>query len=415
MNVSIFTHCLRGWAWRRIVICVAASLLSSAACHADDSSVIYHGVTRAAKTVVISAPLQGQIKEIKVKMGQVVRRGDVLIELDGQQAELAVELAKLQAAATGDVELAQSELNMQRERYAKMIPLAEEGLARPDEIERALATVQQAAARLQIANEQRMIKQGDLKRMQLQLRLHKILSPIDGVIEEVMHQEGEVVSPGDAAIMRLLNVDWIYAEFGIPVDQLRSVLSVDQYRVELGGSRVWVPAIIDRIRPSIDAKSDTILIHMRIENPDHIFRAGEQCRLRIHQSVDGRPSVLNQDLSIPKRKDSESTKSETATLNGVDVMRNQGFALERIASLPIGDSNSTTAARRQLAERKVASAPVVKDPVVKNPVVRTWQPKSVLSPEPAPSLEPLPRLLRSNRGVRLADENRVVEKESVRE
>lgn len=370
----------------------------------------FFGYTEAARAVVVSAPIQGQISEIRVQMGQTVQKGDVLIRLDDRQAALAVDLAQLQADAVGDIDLAKAELEMQNDRYIKLRSLAIENLARPDEVKRAMAMAQQSAARLQIAKEQREIKRGDLRRTKMQLRLHTIVSPINGLVDKVMHHEGEVVSPGDAAIIRLINVDWIEPVFSIPVTDLPAVLSQTDYRVRLRGAQQWVPASIDRISPSIHAGADTIQIRMRVENPDGIFRVGDSCVLQVYPDQNNPAEISDANAAWD-----EFSAIERGGLGGraeLGVLGEQAEQSGRVVPVrvdplqvdPVQVDQVQMAV--QLSQLRFAAPPV--------PVAVQSPPASVLSDQLARPAEPLPTLLKARgRQVRIVPITRISQQNRV--
>ena len=246
------------------------------------------GLTHARRTIVLSSAIPGRIKTLHVRMGDRVKRGQVLVELDDEAARLAVELARVQAAATGDLELARIDVELQTERHRMLTELALDQMAHPEEIRRVLGLLRQGQARLRIATEQQSLRAGELKQAEFQLRRHQITSPLDGVVGNLLHDIGETLMPGDMAVAELLETSQLDARFDVEPWQLQLILSMPSCRIHLLGSDTWVDARLDRVSPALDPKSGTMPLYLRFDNPQNLHRAGDDCRLTLRTRSEDR-------------------------------------------------------------------------------------------------------------------------------
>ena len=294
----------------------------------DSASVQLQGFTEARQSIVVSAPLQGRIEAVDVQMGDLVHAGDTLVRLDATQSKLNFEVAEIQAAATGEIELAAADVEIQSDRYEKLLQLGREQLARPDEITRSLGLLRQARARLKVAEEAREIKRGEKRRAKLQLDMHTIVAPVDGLIGEVLHRQGEWVSPGDASLVTLLATDQLDAVLNVRPEHLPWLLTAGPLTVHLVGAGEFVPAKVYQVSPAINGQSGTIEVRLTIDNPDRIYRVGDQCTLTLRRSTEApmdHSAIRSDDVDRPvdigendNRDDGElsmeSTPAEPTTL-----------------------------------------------------------------------------------------------------
>jgi len=150
-------------------------------------------------------PVSGVVKRLFVRIGDTVRKGEVLAELDARElrarrAQAAAALASSQA----DLSYAQADLQRKRElSAAQVLPRNELDLA-----DRACAVAEQ---RLKEA-------QANLEYADTQLGYTRIYAPIAGVVSSISTQEGETVAASFAAptFVTLLDLNrlevWAYVD-----------------------------------------------------------------------------------------------------------------------------------------------------------------------------------------------------------
>ena len=126
-----------------------------------------NGIVRARpdRVQVLSSPLAGRIKSVKVEVGDVVKRGDPLIEIESADlAKLAVEARKAEAdfiRASAEVAMARSKIDLARLEVAataEKATLADAGLARSEANSEAVSTnvlTEKKAAAIAARNEAR--------------------------------------------------------------------------------------------------------------------------------------------------------------------------------------------------------------------------------------------------------------------
>lgn len=226
------------------------------------------GVVEAVRTASIGAQVQGQVTSLRVKAGDRVRAGDVLLNIDQRLAEKQASASRAEvAAAEARLAAAQADLGRQRRLFEReYISKAAMDRAEADfKTARAQANAQLAAA------EASNVSTG----------LFTLHAPFSGVVAQVSVERGDMVMPGralftlyDPAALRvsvrvpqeLMGVlangpGWLEPAAGTPADKpieltRRSVLPVAdpathtvEIRLELPpqASSSWLPGQFARV------------------------------------------------------------------------------------------------------------------------------------------------------------------------
>jgi len=177
-----------------------------------EDTVIATGTLEASQMVSVGAQVSGQIKSLKVKLGDVVKTGDLIAEIDSTTQENDVrnaQAALTSARAQRNVQVAalrQAELAFERQ---KMM-LAEEATSRAD-YESAEANLASIRAQIQALDAQIEQSQTALDTAKANLGYTKIRAPMDGTVVAVVVEEGQTVNAMQAAptIVKLAKLDTI--------------------------------------------------------------------------------------------------------------------------------------------------------------------------------------------------------------
>jgi macrolide-specific efflux system membrane fusion protein len=175
-----------------------------------EDSVLASGTIDAIERVSVGAQATGQLKSLKVELGDRVKKGQLVAEIDDltQQNELRNAQAALQtrraerAAKVATLKLA--ELAFKRQRQM----LAADASSR-EAYETAEATL--AVTRAEIASLDAQIAQAEIQvdTAQVNLGYTRIVSPIDGMVVAVVTKEGQTVNSIQSAptIIKVAQVD----------------------------------------------------------------------------------------------------------------------------------------------------------------------------------------------------------------
>jgi macrolide-specific efflux system membrane fusion protein len=197
--------------WRSVRPAPPLALATSPVVRGDiENTVVATGELDAFKLVSVGAQASGQIKTLKVQLGDKVKAGDLIAEIDPTTQANAVRNAEAAVASTRAqraVQLAnlrQAELAFERQ---KMM-IGDEATSKAD-YEAAEAQLATTKAQIQALDAQIEQGQTQLATAKANLGYTKILAPMDGTVVAVVVKEGQTVNAVQSAptIVKLANLD----------------------------------------------------------------------------------------------------------------------------------------------------------------------------------------------------------------
>ena len=169
------------------------------------------GNISALNTATVRARVDGELKSIRFKEGQMVRAGAVLAEIDPRSFEIA--LAQVQGQLAKDqAQLKNAQVDV--ERYRDL--LAKDSIAK-QQVDTQIALVQQLSATVQTT-------QAQVDNAKLQLSYTKITAPISGRLGLKTAELGNLVRAGDATgIVTITQTQPISVVFALPEANLPQI------------------------------------------------------------------------------------------------------------------------------------------------------------------------------------------------
>jgi HlyD family secretion protein len=199
------------------------------------------GTVQPIAKVDVSTAISGIVREVNVDYNSMVRKGEVLAELDTSTLSASVAGSKARlAAANANVARAKLAADAAQTTFERQATLHERGVVSVHAIEEAKQARDSNMAALQVAEAEVLVSQADLEQAATSLAWATITSPIDGVVLTRSVDEGSTVAAsfqapvlfsiaGDLREMEL-QVDVDEADIGnVAVGQAAS-FSVDAYR-----------------------------------------------------------------------------------------------------------------------------------------------------------------------------------------
>ncbi len=233
---------------------------------------------------------------------QVIRSEQSLASAKAEQAILAVE----RAAANERAELASQDQILAQAEFARIQQAFDRGVAKQREVDAAKQKVigvttsavnyQEAADRFPAREEQAsstiVSREADLELARESLRRCKILSPIEGVLQEIDVRVGEHVQAGKR-IVRVVNSEAMEIPLRLPSYAREHIIVGDQVSLRSAGfgKRNW-DARVSRIAPEDDTQSRTMIVYVDLDQdpkdegriPPGLFVRGEVMHAQTAQS-----------------------------------------------------------------------------------------------------------------------------------
>lgn len=145
------------------------------------NSITATGTIEPVTSVTVGTQVSGIVSKLFVDYNSVVKKGQVIAELDKTNLMSQLNTAKTQLAT------AQSQLNYQTANYKRYKTLFEKGLVAADDFDNAKLSYTQAKEQVASAKE-------EVQRAQTDLGYATITSPIDGVVLSKSVEEGQTVA-----------------------------------------------------------------------------------------------------------------------------------------------------------------------------------------------------------------------------
>ena len=160
------------------------------------------GTITSPQSAVLSPSVAGLIEMVHVDAGDRVDSGGVIVTLDRELEELALQRATAEAAQ------AQADLDDARRRLSEAERVGPTQAIAESEIKSLRAEVARGEASLQAATAAALQQQAIVRR-------HSVLAPFAGVVSQRIAQVGEWVNPGDG-LVELVATDRLRFDFRVP-------------------------------------------------------------------------------------------------------------------------------------------------------------------------------------------------------
>lgn len=260
-----------------------------------EEAVLASGVIHAANTVDIGAQVSGQLQRLYVQVGDSVRRGQLLAEIDPKPQRNALKRAQAAQAnveaqkRSKEAQLVQYRLELERQQRMR----SRDASAQAD-LEAAVA--QAAVARADIAALEAQIIQArtDVDTATVNLGYTRIVAPIDGVVVGVTTKEGQTIIAAQTVptILTLAVLDTVTIKAEISeADVSRVRPGQEVYFTTLGDQvrhvstlRAVEPGPTTTITDSTSASSAEAIYYnglFDLPNPEHRLRIGMTVQVSI--------------------------------------------------------------------------------------------------------------------------------------
>eukprot|EP01030_Chromulinospumella_sphaerica_P004625 gene4625-4528_t len=218
------------------------------------SSLEYSGEVRARVESRLGFRVAGKIVQRQAELGQRVKAGQVLAQLDPKDYQLAADAARAQvASATTQRDLAAADLK----RYQA---LKDQNFISGAELERREATLKAAQATLDQARAQ-LSSQGN------QAAYTTLVADVSGVVTGIDAEPGQVVSAG-APVVRIAQDGPRDVVFAVPEDKVAQITTGSEVAVRGWSGGSTLTGRVREVAASADAATRTFQVKVAIDAAD---------------------------------------------------------------------------------------------------------------------------------------------------
>lgn len=208
------------------------------------------GTLKAVNSAVVKARAAGELRDLTVREGDTVGRGQVLARVEVTEYAARVRQAQEQAEA------AQAQVAIAQRQYDNNKALVEQGFISPTALETSQLSLRNAKSTYQAAQ-----AGVDVARKAADDTV--IRSPIDGVVAARLAQPGERVAV-EARVLELIDPRALEVEAAIPAADSVAVRLGQLARLRVDGLVEPLEARVTRINPSAQAGSRSVLIYLSV-------------------------------------------------------------------------------------------------------------------------------------------------------
>jgi len=243
--------------------------------------------------VEIRARVEGFLEKVAFTEGTLVRKGQLLYEIDRKPLEASVANAKANLATW------QARLEKAKNDVSRFKPLVAQQAVSQQELDNALSAQDAAVAQVDAAK-------AALEKAEIDLSYTIITAPLDGLIGTTKVKAGNLVGRGESTLLVTISqIDPILFRAGIAeAEYLRVARRMTEQRAQgiVQGEKTPIqliladgtvhphPGYLDAVERNIDTLTGTIALQIKFPNPERLVRPGQFGRVRF--VIDLKPGAL---------------------------------------------------------------------------------------------------------------------------
>jgi RND family efflux transporter MFP subunit len=298
-----------------------------------DHYIQVQGSVKSDQLINILPEFSGIIKNVYVKSGDKVKKGDPLVKID--DGGLKEQLSQLEIK----FELTKTTFERQKRLWEQKIG---------SEIQ-FLETKSMFEAQKQAINQ-----------LKKQIQKTLIQAPFKGTIDNVIVKLGEVVYPGRSNLMMLLNMDNLYVESNVPEKYISSIKAGNKAILEFPLIGKSVSTIIRQSGNYIHPINRTFKIEMDIESVDFGVKPNLNSKVRINDYSNSSALMVNQNFISIDSKNKEyvykiftNNNKNYVSKTIVETGKNDGVNIEILSGISPGDMIVSEGIRKLVDKARV--------------------------------------------------------------
>ena len=226
------------------------------------------GITAPKADIMLSFVVPGRISEVRVKEGDEVEKGQVLVRLYDQPEKIQCEQLKMLSEDQTKILAAKAELAQKKVDLKKVEMARAKGAASDWEVEHLNLDVRIAELALKSSRFEQAQYVRRYRHAESQLALMRLRAPVAGLVEDVSVEAGESIGTL-GAVVRLVQNDPLWIDVPVPMTKAGELqVGQDVWVTFPAGAAVEAPnAKIINIATVADAASDTLRVRIEVPNP----------------------------------------------------------------------------------------------------------------------------------------------------
>jgi membrane fusion protein (multidrug efflux system) len=278
----------------------------------------FQGTIGSIESVEVRARVQGVLESAPFKEGELVRKGDLIFQIQQDEYVAALRAAQAQLA-TAQAQVRQSQGNLYSRQaaltranitVARDRPLAAEKAIPQKDLDNAIqnqgiATGDVDVARAQISSAAAAVMAGQaaVQTANINMGYTTVYAPVTGLIGFLKYDVGNVVGGSGTQVLDTISaIDPIKVTFALDEStylalsgnrrsaSAQSLRAQPLFIVLANNTTYGYPGHVYTVNPTVDPTTGTITVEARFPNPEGLLRPGGFARVRV--TVERRPNAL---------------------------------------------------------------------------------------------------------------------------
>ncbi len=209
------------------------------------------GSLKATQSAVIKALVAGELQDLTLREGDLVKTGQVVARVDATDAQARLRQAQQQAHA------AKSQVDISQRNYDNNSKLVEQGFISKSALDSSSASLASAQASYLAA-----MAGVDVIAKQLQDTV--LRAPISGVIAQRLAQNGERIGV-DGRVLEVVDLSRLELEASLAASDSTLIRLGEVAELQIEGTTALVRAKVVRINPTVTAGSRSVLVYLALD------------------------------------------------------------------------------------------------------------------------------------------------------
>lgn len=260
------------------------------------------GTVDTKQNIVVYPEFSGFLSRIYVREGQQVNKGQLLAKIDEGGLARQLEQAKTQSA------LAKTTFERQKRLWEQNIG----------------SEIQFLQAKTTYEAQQELVAQ-----LQAQLSKTYVYAAFEGVVDDVITEEGQVVMTGQSPLFRLVNMNEMYVKAEIPENYLPNIKKGNEVKVYIPSLDKEYLGKIRQVGNFINPNNRSFSVEIELNNDEKLLKPNQIARLLVNDYTNANavliPETLVKETStgqrvvyvIENQNNSEATVRETVITLGL--------------------------------------------------------------------------------------------------
>jgi len=213
------------------------------------------GTVETKQDVMVYPEYSGVMTRLYVREGQYVSRGALVAKVDD-------------GGLTQQIAQQQVQLNLAKTTFQKQKSLWDQNIGSEIQYLQAKSNVE--------ALEQAIAA------MRVQMKKVNVYAPFGGVVEEIITEQGQVVSPGATPLFRLVNLGSMYVKAEVPEAYLSKIKRGTEVEVEFTSLEKEYTSKVRRVNNTINPNSRSFIVEVSVPNRDKLIKPNLIAKLRLN-------------------------------------------------------------------------------------------------------------------------------------